>query len=76
MPKNVVIIGYDVADVYADPKFDPLVRRQGFVLHCHPGLDFKRASRRRINGTSKLNQHTVARGLDDAPAMLGNRRVD
>ena len=59
----------------ADAKPDPLVLRHIGILFCYSALNFDGASHC-IDGTGKFDQHTVASGLDDAAAMLGDCRVD
>ena len=73
--KNIVVIDDNVTDVNADTKFDPVVRRHVGILRSHIALNFDRASRR-IHRTGKLDQHAVARGLDDAAPMLDDLRIE
>src|SRR5204863_2066552 len=73
--EDVVVIDDDVADVNADPKFDPLVRRHRRILIGDAALDFN-GTAYCIDGAGKLHQHAVTRGLDDPPAMLGDGGID
>jgi hypothetical protein len=61
--------------VYPDTEFDPLVLRDRRILVGHTALYFY-STAYSIDGTGKLDQHSVARGLDDPPAMLGNGGVN
>jgi hypothetical protein len=73
--KDVVVVDDDVAGVNADPEFDPLFLRHRRILLGHAALDFN-GTVYRIHGTGKLNQHAVARGFDDPPAMRGDGGVN
>ena len=75
IPEDIVVVDDDVPDVDADPQFDPLILRHRRILLGHFTLDFN-GTAHRIHGTGKFDQHTVARGLDDPPAMLGNGGVN
>ena len=72
-----VVIDDDVADVNADPKFDPLVLWHRRILVGHAALDFN-CTAYRIDGACELDQHAVAGCLDDRPrweAMAGSTRA-
>jgi hypothetical protein len=73
--KNVAVVQDDVADMNADPQFDPLGRRDIEIGAGHRQLDIDRATRG-IDRAGKFRQHAVAGGLDDAAAMLGDFRID
>jgi len=73
--ENVIFIDDDVADVNAYTELDHLILRHGGVLLGHATLDFDCAAHS-IDGACKLNQHTVARGFDDAATMLGESGVN
>ena len=73
--EDVVVIKDYVADVDADPEFDPDCRGDVGVLRRHSALDFDRTARR-VHRTRKLDQHAVAGGLDDAPAMRSDSGID
>ena len=73
--EDIVVIDDDVADVNADPKFDPLGLRHGGILLDHAALDLDGASRR-IDGAGKLDQHAVTGRLDDPPTMRSDGGID
>ena len=73
--EDIVFIENDVADVNADAEFDPWILRYGGILRCHAALDFNRIAHR-IDCASKLDQHSVARSLDDATTMRGDCGVN
>ena len=59
----------------ADAKFDPFDLRHRRILFGHGALDFE-GTTYRIYGAGELDQHSVTRGLDDPPAMVGNGGVN
>ena len=72
---EVVAIDDDVAEIDADAELDvPVFRHPGIALG-HAALDFDRAARR-IEHAAELDQEAVAHHLEDAPAMLGDGRVE
>src|SRR6478736_7300711 len=71
----VVVIENDVTDMNADAEFDPLILRHGGILLGHAALDFNRIAHR-IDRTGKLDQHSVARSLDDATTMRGDSGIN
>jgi hypothetical protein len=73
--EDIVVIDDDVANVDADPKFDPVTQRHRRILVSHAALHFN-GTAYRIHGTGKLDQHTVTSGLDDAPAMRRDGGID
>jgi hypothetical protein len=73
--EDVVAVDDDVPDIDTDAKSDPLLDRQIGVAGGHTALDIKRAAHR-IDRACELDQHPVAGRLDDAPAMLGDFRVN
>src|SRR5665213_1021117 len=73
--ENVVVVYDDVADVDADPEFDPQLTRHIAVLPRHAILNFDCAARR-IDRAGEFHQQAVTGGLDDASVMLGNSRID
>ena len=75
VPKYIVVIYDDVADVDADAKFDPLVWWHRRILVGHAALDLN-CTAYRIHGACKLDQHAVAGCLDDAATMLGDGGVN
>jgi hypothetical protein len=68
--KDIIFIDYDVTDVDANAKFDPLVLWDRSILLGHAALDFN-GTAHRIHGTGKLDEHAIAGRLDDAAAMGG-----
>ena len=73
--EDIIIIKNDVTDMNADAEFDPLILRHGGILLGHAALEFNRAAHR-IDGAGKLDQHSVARSLDDVTAMRRDCGVD
>ena len=73
--ENVVVLDDDVALVNADPKFhaplrgDRLVALGEFALH--PG-----GASQGIEDALEFHEHAVAGGLDDAPSVFGDTRID
>src|ERR1700694_2589954 len=66
--EDVVAVDDDVADVDADAEDDaPTLRHRGIAAH-HTALDGERAADR-VDDAPELDQHTIARRLDDAAAM-------
>ena len=63
--KNIVLIDDDIADVYADTKFNPNILRYVGVLLSHSALDVDGATSCAY-GAGELDQHAVAGCLDDA----------
>jgi len=57
--------------VHADAELNALFRRHVDVALGHAALHFRGAAHR-IDDALKLNKRTIAGGLDDAPAMLGD----
>jgi hypothetical protein len=73
--EDVVLVENDVADMNADAEFDPEVLSHIRAVHSDAALDFNRAARR-IDRTGKLDQHSVARSLDNATTMRGDCGVN
>ena len=73
--KNIIVIEDDVADVNSDPEIDPCIGRHVGVPIRHAALDFDRAARR-VDCAGEFDQHAVAGGFDDAPAMRRDGRID
>ena len=73
--ENIVVVEDDVADVDADAKLDPQVGRHVDIPLRHRALHFHRIASR-IHGTGELDQHAVARGLDDAPVVRLDAGID
>src|ERR1700676_3844243 len=72
---NVLIIDDDVAEVYANPKFDPLIDTDPGIPLAHAALHLNGASYC-VNHGRKLDQHAVSSRLDDAAPMLFDFRID
>ena len=73
--KDIVFIDDNVADVDADPKFDPDILRYVSVLRGNGALDFDRAAGG-IDGAREFHQHAVTGGLDDAATIGSDCRVN
>src|SRR5882757_8915547 len=65
---NVAVLDDDVAEVDADPEYDPLVFRGRDVAFGHSPLHGDRAGDR-LDDTRKLNEDSVASRLND-PALV------
>src|SRR5262245_8244384 len=72
---NVVTINDDIADIDADTKLDAFLTRDIDVTLNHAPLDVDGTSHC-VHDTSKLDQHAIASGLDNAATVLGDFRVD
>ena len=66
--KDIVVVDDDIADMDANPEFNPDILRDVGVLRGHGTLDFDRAAGG-IDGTGEFHQHAVTGGLDDAATM-------
>src|SRR6516162_7528683 len=73
--KDVAVLDDDVADIDADAELDPAVRRQRGVALDHCRLYLGRATQR-VDDAGELDQEAIAGGLDDAPLMAGDPRID
>ena len=69
--KYVAILDDDVANVYTDAQFNPIVLRYRCIALSHATLDLN-GTAGGVHGTCELNQHAITRPLDDAAAMLCN----
>src|ERR1700739_302828 len=72
---NIVRLDDDVAEVYANPKFDPLVDTYPGVSLAHAALHFNGTSYR-VNHGRELNQHAVPGRLNDTASMFFDFRID
>ena len=72
---DVALIDDAVADIDIHAELDPTIFRNGGVALGHNALDFQGTSHG-IDSAPKFDENTVARGLNDAAAMLCNFRVD
>src|SRR5262249_15558468 len=73
--KNVVAVDDHIAEIDADTKLYRARRREVRIAPPHPCLDLA-GTLDRADHALELDQQPVARGLDDAPAMPGDRRID
>src|SRR5271170_6958975 len=72
---EVVALDDHVAEIDPDAQFDAVVRAYTRVVLGHRLLHRDRAAHR-VDDARKLDQHAVAGGLDDAPVVLGNFRIE
>jgi len=73
--ENVALVGDDVAEIDADAEADaPVLCDLRLAVEHHP-LDFDRAAHR-VDDAGEFDQHAVAGGLDDAPSVLADFRID
>jgi hypothetical protein len=73
--ENIVVVDDDVADMNADPKFDPDILRDVGILPGHAALDFDCAPCG-VYGASELHEHAIASSLNDAAAMRGDCGIE
>ena len=72
---DVGAINDDVAEVDTNPELEALYGRPRLIVWPHRPLHINCATERGVRA-GELEQHPVARGLDDPAAMLGNLRID
>ena len=72
---DVVALDDDVAEVDADPEYDPLFFRGRHVAFGHSPLHRDRAGDG-LNHARELDEDAVAGRLDDAALVLGDLRID
>src|SRR5262249_15151014 len=72
---NVLVVDDDVAEVQPDAKFDAAFCRYLGITLGHSALDLDCAAYR-VDDTGELDEDAVARGLDDAAAMLLDFGID
>ena len=72
---DVVALDDDVAEVDADPEYDPLVFRDRDVALGHPALHRDRAGDG-LDDAREFDQDAVAGRLDDAALVLGDLGID
>src|SRR4051794_8039998 len=72
---NVAVLDDDVAEVDADPEYDPLVFRGRDVAFGHSPLHGDRAGDR-LDHTRTLDQDSVAGRFDDSTFVLGDLGVN
>ena len=73
--KNVAVLDDDVAEIDADAELDVAGRGDVGIAPRHAALHLRRAQNG-VGDALELDQHAVAGGLDDAPAILGDCRID
>jgi hypothetical protein len=73
--EDVAVVDDDVADVDADAERDPALGRHAAVALLHAAL-YVHAAADGIDDARELDQEPVAHRLDDAPAVLGDLRID
>jgi len=72
--EDVVPLDQHVAQIDPDPEQHPTVMRDAFVALGHRCLHGDRAFYG-IDNRGELDEHAIARGLDDTAAMLRHQRV-
>ena len=75
VPMNVVALNNDVAQIDADPEYDPLVFRGREVALGHPALHRDGAGDR-LNDARELDQKAIAGRFDDAAPVVGDFGID
>ena len=73
--EDVIAVDDDVSDIDSNSELNAILRRNGGVAFDHAALDVNGAAYC-VDDTDKLDQHAVARGLDDATAVLSNLGVN
>ena len=73
--QDVAVLGDHVAEVDADAKADASVVGETLVAIEHAALHFG-GTAHRVDNAGELGQEAVAGGLDDAPLMLADFRID
>src|SRR4029077_4782644 len=72
---KVVALDDHIAEIDADAQLDAVVRLDTGVPLGHRLLHFDRTAHR-VDNAGKFHQQAVAGGLNDAPAVLGDLRID
>jgi hypothetical protein len=72
---NVLTLDDDVAQVDADPEYDPLVFRDRGIALGHPMLHRDRTGDR-LDHAREIDQDAVAGRFDNAALVFGNRGVN
>jgi hypothetical protein len=75
VPKDVISVNQNVADVDANAKHDAAILWQGSIAADHAELHRNRTGYR-IDNAAELGEEPIACSLYDAPVMSGNRRID
>lgn len=71
----VTPVDYNIPDIDANPEFDALVVADGGVPCDHAALDIECASAG-VDDARKFDEHAIAGGLYDAPAVLDDCWID
>ena len=69
--KDIVVVNYNIADMNADAKLDPIVLGRICILLGHAALNFDGASDG-IYDACELDESAVPGVLDDASAMISD----
>lgn len=72
---NVIAFDNDVAKIYADPKFKPMIRLSFCIAFSFHVLNVSGAAHC-IDDTAEFHQQAVAHNLDETPAMRGDFRLE
>jgi hypothetical protein len=72
---DIVAVDDDVAEIDPDAEIDAAILAQAGVALGHAALNFDGAAHR-VDDAGELDEQPVARGLDDAPLVLGDLAVD
>src|SRR5215831_11243540 len=75
IPINLFALHHHVAQVDADAKMNPALRRQIRILRLQRSLDLNGAVDS-LNYTGKLGQNTVASGADEAAMVPFDKTID
>ena len=73
--EDVVLLDDDVAKINADAELDPPIGWHVAVASRHSALDLDRGVHG-LDHAGELDQHAVAGGFYDAPAVLGDGGID
>jgi hypothetical protein len=73
--EQVTFLGDYIAKSDAHPKGNARLWWRASVPRDHSALNLDRATHG-LNGTGELDQHAIAGGLDDLPAMFLDLRID
>jgi hypothetical protein len=72
---DVVVVADNVANIYADAKFDALIRRHLDIAFDHSALDIDGAANG-VDDADEFHQHAVSGRLNDMAAVLGDLGID
>src|SRR5262249_44516737 len=72
--ENAADVQDDIAEINADAELDPFVRRHALVALRHAALNMDRAAHR-VHDAAELDQHPIAGGFNDAPAVFGDAGI-